>query len=166
MQEVELATIRTRALAYNEAGKVWHFHILSPTCKFNTTDKYAFILEQPASKESLVYYSDQAEKELGQVLSPLLHRVKAEGEIETNTTSTLSETSQKIIKRAETLNKEGLDWHHHVLFPGCTFNTHSPKFVLILEDPETNELLESLSDQEPTGDLKYMEPLFYARKAG
>ena len=67
----------------------------------------------------------------------------------------------KILERVKNLNKKNQSWHHHMLFPDCTFNEYAPKHVLVLEDPETGAILVSLTDDEPTNDLKQIESLFY-----
>jgi hypothetical protein len=43
----------------------------------------------------------------------------------------------------------------------CRFNKNSPQHTLIFEDPESSEILESVTDEEPTNDLKQIEGLFY-----
>jgi len=164
MQMVDLSEIRKQAHYYHNLGEPWHFHILSPTCVFNTHGKqYAFILEHSGDNTSLVYYSNNAQKKLGGELSPLLHRPDKVSDTQSEAYEP-SETERIILERAQKLNVEGIEWHHHVLFPKCTFNQHSPKFCLILEDPETNQTLESITDNEPVEVLKLLEPLFYASK--
>ncbi len=49
----------------------------------------------------------------------------------------------------------------HMLFPNCTFNLNAPKYALVFEDPERGNSLMSLTDEEPTNDLKQIETLFY-----
>jgi hypothetical protein len=134
---------------------------LTPTCNFNETLQYAFILEAPDQKISLVHYSDRAEKVLGQELSPLLHGAKVLNQETTDSSYRPSKIVKEMIDNAKSLNEQGIEWHHHVLFPGCRFNTHSPQFTLVFEDPHTTTVLENVSDTEPTNDLKQIEALFY-----
>ena len=140
-------------------GSLTHFHIMSPTCVYNKSDKFAFILEGPET--TYVHYSDKAEKELGKRLAPLLHGEKVLDSASTDSSYSPSPEVDRIIERAKQLNEHGQTWHHHMLFPGCTFNQYKPKYALVLEDPETGGLLTSLSDTEPTNDLKQIESLFY-----
>jgi hypothetical protein len=160
MKTVGLIEIRERAHACKKAGEKWHFHILTPTCALNKNNQYAVILECPDKNEQLVYYSDKAEKELGEELAPMLHgsKVLDKGD----DTLRPSPQIQHVVERAKSLKKKNIEWHHHVLFPGCIFNTNSPKFTFIFEDPEADNIA-LVSDKEPTADLKLIEPLFYKK---
>jgi hypothetical protein len=159
MVETSLNDIQSKAKDYHQASIKWHFHIMSPACVYNKGDKFAFILEGPEA--TYIHYSDKAEKELGQGLAPLLHGEKVLDSTSTDTGYLPRPEVAHILERAVQLNKDGQTWHHHMLFPTCTFNQYQPKYVLLLEDPETSELLTSLSDIEPTNDLKKIESLFY-----
>ena len=161
MQTTTLSEIKTRALEFHKSGQKWHFHILTPSCSLNDKNRYAFILENTGQNPALVYFSDQAEKGLGQELSPLLHGIKLEGHEEKTLDYQPSVAMRNIINRAKELNLKAVEWHHHVLFPGCMFNKHTPKYTFIFEDSLASGTLESLSDNEPTNDLKQIEPLFY-----
>jgi hypothetical protein len=68
-----------------------------------------------------------------------------------------------MVWRAKELNGQGVEWHHHMLFPGCAFNKHGQKFTLVFEDPEKHAVIENVTEEEPTGDLKLIEKLFYAQ---
>jgi hypothetical protein len=52
-----------------------------------------------------------------------------------------------------------------MLFPGCQFNSHPTQFTLMLEDGQTGQALESVTNEEPVNDLKQIEPLFYKGKS-
>jgi hypothetical protein len=108
MQELPLEQIRAKALQLHDDGQTWHFHVMSPTCIFNGKSKYAFVLEYPEKNEAYVYYSDQAEKELGQELSPLLHGAKILNQDTTDTNYEPSAIMSKIIKCAKELNNQGI----------------------------------------------------------
>jgi galactose-1-phosphate uridylyltransferase len=154
-----LTDIQSKAKNYHQTKIKWHFHIMSPTCVFNKSDKFAFILEGPEA--TFVNYSNSAEKELGQELAPLLHGEKVLDTASTDSDYVPNPEVAHILSRAKELNNSSTSWHHHMLFPNCTFNQYKPKYALVLEDPETGELLKSLSDTEPTNDLKQIESLFY-----
>lgn len=161
MKELPLEDIRVKALDFHSEGLKWHFHILTPACSLNEKSKYAFVLECPEQEQAYAHYSDQAEKVLGEELAPLLHGAKVLNQETTTEGYEPSDTVSRIIERAKSLNGQFTEWHHHLLYPGCQFNTHSPRFALIFEDPQAGETLESLSDKEPTNDLKQIEGLFY-----
>jgi hypothetical protein len=159
MIDISLNEIQDKAKDYHQKGVMWHFHIMSPACIYNKNDKFAFVLEGPEA--AYTHYSDKAEKELGQELAPLLHGEKILDPASTDAGYSSNPEVARIIERAEMLNDHGQTWHHHMLFPNCIFNQHKPQYALVLEDPETGELLTSLSDTEPTNDLKKIESLFY-----
>jgi hypothetical protein len=163
MTETTLDDIRQKALHFHESGQKWHFHIMSPTCVFNKKKQFAFVLESAATNEAYVFYSDKAEKELGQELAPLLHGVKVLDATSVEANYVPSPNVQRVIERAKQLNEKGVSWHHHMLFPDCVFNANSPSYALIFEDPEAGSTLESLTDSEPTNDLKQIESLFYKK---
>ena len=165
MGTATLEEIRTHALDAHEQGISWHFHIMTPTCKFNKLSEYAFILEIPDDKVALVHYSDKAEKGLGQELAPLLH-----GSDVLDTSSSSDEYSpsaaiQEIVRRAEELNEQHIEWHHHMFFPNCRFNNYPDQHLLVFEDPRVVEPFESATATEPTDDLKQIENMFYASRS-
>ena len=75
-----------------------------------------------------------------------------------------SEHVAKLLVRAKELTAHNIFWHHHMLFPGCKYNTHEGKGVIVFEDMETGEVIESVSDTEPISDLQHIEGLFYGQK--
>ena len=61
-------------------------------------------------------------------------------------------------------NKKNIPWHHHMLFPNCTFNKHKGKWCIIFEDKAENRIIESTSENEPTLNLSIIEKLYYEQK--
>ena len=51
-----------------------------------------------------------------------------------------------------------------MLFPGCKYNKHGDKWVIVFEDMEKGEIIESISEDEPKSDLQHIEGLFYSQK--
>ncbi|HSX17943.1 MAG TPA: hypothetical protein VLE51_01130 [Candidatus Saccharimonadales bacterium] len=164
MQEISIEEIQSKALGFDQNGVKWHFHILTPSCKFNTKSDYAFVLEGPDDSQQFVHYSKEAPSDLGKELAPLAHKAKVLDQKSTDDSYRPSEIVQKIIARAKELNQQGVEWHHHVTFHGCQFNKGVSNFTLIFEDPETGKTIESPSESEPINDLKQIEPLFYSQK--
>jgi hypothetical protein len=165
MNKASIDQIKTKAQDLSNAGKKWHFHILTPECQLNETDKYALILENTSDGEVFVCYSDEPYMNIGKELVKLLH---GDDVVKENTTeadnSKLSEQVTKILKRAKKLNAKGTSWHHHMLFPGCRYNKHHDKWVIIFEDKEAGEIIESITSEEPKSDLLHIETLFYQQK--
>lgn len=72
---------------------------------------------------------------------------------------------QEILDRVRNIHERGEFWHHHMLLPDCIFNKNKGKWTLILEDPQTKGVLESVTDCEPKEDLKQVETLFYSQQS-
>lgn len=167
MKKVSIKKIKEEAKKLAQEGKSWHFHILTPECQFNDSDKSAFILENASDGEVFVYYSDEPQMGVGKELVKLLHGkdvVKDSDKNGEDGEGELSESVKEIIKRAKALNKKGKFWHHHMLFPDCFFNEIKGKWMIVLEDHEEGELLSSVFDNEPKSALKEIEPLFYKQR--
>lgn len=121
-------------------------------------------MENLSDNEDFVCCSNEPYVDVGKELVKLLHGsdiVKKKGEEQK---SKPSPQVTKLLLRARKLNSQGKNWHHHMLFPGCVFNKHKSKFVIIFEDKDTGNIIESVSDKEPKGDLKHIETLYYAQK--
>jgi len=161
MYEITIDQIKEKAEELAKEGKSWHFHILTPQCQLNDQDRFAFILENAEDSEVFITYSDEALMSLGKKLFPLLHNdVLKEGD---DDQSRPSPEGKKIIQRAKELTAKGQLWHHHVLFPDCIYND-SKKWMILFEDQENQKTLKAVSDQEPKGDLKEIETLYYKQK--
>ncbi len=147
-----------------EQKKKWHFHILTPECQLNDSNKYALVLENVTDRKEYVVYSEEPYMSIGQELVKLLHGddVVKDKEEEKNTPP--SQKVVQLLERAKDLAQKGIFWHHHMLFPGCKYNKHSNKWVIVFEDPEKREIIESISGDEPKSDLQHIEGLFYSQK--
>lgn len=156
--------IRTLAEECSHNGKAWHFHILTPECQLNSSGKHTLVLENATDRKEYVVYSDTPFMDIGKILVTLLHgNDVVKGETEINP-SPPSEMVEKMIIKAKELMAKGFFWHHHMLFPGCKFNTHGDKWVIVFEDKEKEKIIKSISDDEPKNDLQYIEGLFYSQK--
>lgn len=156
--------IQKLAEDYARNGKAWHFHILTPECQLNSSGKYTLVLENTTDKKEHIVYSDTPFMDIGKTLVTLLHGNDVmKGEQETKP-SPPSEMVIKIITRAKALTEKGVFWHHHVLFPGCEYNKHGNMWVIVFEDKEKGEIIESISNTEPKSDLQHIEGLFYSQK--
>lgn len=142
----------------------WHFHILTPECKLNNSDKYALILENGTENKSYVFFSESAEMDIGKQLVGLLHGKVTSKEENLITNYRPPANVLKIIEIAKDLMSKNKYWHHHMLFPDCIFNKNKGKWTIMFEDQENDKVIESVSDNEPKQDLKLIEPLFYSQK--
>jgi len=164
MKNSTINEIVQKAKEFSGSGKKWHFHILTPECQLNKKGGYVLVLENTRDNEVFVCYSDEPYMDAGKKLVKLLH---GEGVVRENKQEELQPPSfqvARILEKAKQLNSLGKGWHHHMLFPGCKFNSHQDKWVIIFEHKEAGEIIESVSDEEPKGDLKHIETLFYQQK--
>ena len=156
--------IKHLAQEYSKSQVNWHFHILTPECQLNETDQYALVLENTDSGETHVCYSASPYMDIGQELVKLLHGDEVIKEESEEKPQPPSPQVEKMLLRAKEMIKANKFWHHHMLFPGCKFNQHGKKWVIVFEDSENNEVIESISDDEPKNDLQHIEALFYSQK--
>jgi len=164
MQEKTIQELENLAKELSSQGKKWHFHILTPTCQLNNTDKYALIIENSTQGNAYVCYSDKPYMDIGKKLVKLLHGDNVIQEDASKKTEEPSPQVRRLLDRAKTLKKQGSFWHHHMLFPDCIFNNNKGKWTIIFEDQENNETIESITDEEPKSDLKHIEAEFYNQK--
>ena len=164
MKEVTIQEVVAKAKKLHSEGKRWHFHLLMPDCVFNQRkDKHAFVLEDRSNNKTFVVYSDNRYLKEGEMLVKLLY-----GDTILKKSDAESPIQNKdiipILKREEELNKKGIMWHHHLLFPDCIFNKHKGKWNIIFEDPERGSVSEVLYDEEPVDDLRRVEIFYYQQK--
>jgi len=164
MKEVTIQELMETAKKINSEGKKWHFHMLTPDCMFNEIkNKQAFMLENTTDDEVYIVYSNDRYMDQGKELVKMLHgdSVTEKSESEPQITN---ESVKLIVERAKELNKKGVHWHHHMLFPDCILNKHKGKWCIVFEDKEMNKLLEAVFEDEPKDDLRAIEILFYQQK--
>ena len=137
--------------------------MLTPDCMFNERkDKHAFILENETDNEVFIVYSDERYMKEGKELVKLIH---GESIIEKGKNpKIIDENVKKMIEKAKKLNEKNIHWHHHMLFPNCIFNKHKGRWCIVFEDLEENKIIESVSDEEPTENLRAIEILYYQQK--
>lgn len=164
MKTVAIREIKTISERFSQENIKWHFHILTPECQLNDTDQYALVLENVTDQEAWVCYSSQPYMNIGHELVKLLHGDDVMHKNEENHISPPSPQVQQLLNRAKEMNDQGKFWHHHMLFPGCRYNQHAEKFVIIFEDQEIGQTIESITETEPKSDLQHIEGLFYAQK--
>lgn len=165
MKNTTINQIIETAKRLSNEKKKWHFHILTPECQLNDSKSYALVLENTTDDETLVCYSDEPYMDIGKELVKLLHgeNVVTVDKQKPNEVEPSAQV-KRILQRARQLNEKGESWHHHMLFPNCRFNKHKGKWTIVFEDKEKDEVIESVSDDEPKADLQHIETLFYQQK--
>jgi hypothetical protein len=178
MQELSIEELRLKALRFQEEGKKWHFHLLTPTCVFNERrDAHAFVLEDMTDGGVFVAYSTgetaSADAPTGYSAVDLPTRYMEIGEelvkvlygdsildMAQGTTASESVTMQEVLARAKELNEQGVPWHSHLLVPGCMFNQQE-RWGLVFEDTTSDKAVVVRYDQDPVDDLRRIEVLYY-----
>jgi hypothetical protein len=56
-------------------------------------------------------------------------------------------TIEQARAKARELQQMGQEWHFHVLFPGCVFNTQIHQYAFVLEDRSSDRTYVTYSDQ-------------------
>jgi len=163
-EESSALQILQRARELSQLKKSWHFHILAPGCLLNTRKDYSLILEIPSENAFLVSYSNKKPMAAGKELVKLLHGSDVVQEAPPQVLAK-SAGVEALLERVQKIHERGEFWHHHMLFPDCVFNKNKGKWSLILEDPQTKEVLESVTNAEPKEDLKQVETLFYGQQS-
>ena len=164
MEEITIQELVEKAKQLHSEGKKWHFHLLMPKCVFNQRkDKHAFVLENTTDNKTYVVYSDKRYLKEGEQLVKLLYgnRILEKPE---ERSSIQNRNIIPMLERANELNKGGIMWHHHLLFPDCVFNKDKGKWNIFFEDPEKNNVIQALYEEEPVSDLKRIEVLYYKQK--
>ncbi len=159
--ETTLEAIEAIAEKLCREERSWHFHILTKDCIFNDGADFALILESSDSQECFVNYCLEKPTELGKRLVKLLHGEDVLQEVASGNAGEIQADGRRIITRAQELGHRGTLWHHHMLFPDCIFNEDKGKWTITLEDLERQEILKSVSNDEPKKVLREMERIFY-----
>lgn len=156
MEQISLAQAEDKALSLEDQKKPWHFHILSPKCRFNQGSELAFILEDTNAKRLFVSYDNQANV-LAKKLVGLVH---GKDILSKDKTAKPAPAIVPILDKAKAHNDKAKPWHHHKLNPDCLLNSTQAKWVITFED-EVGEADEVEFDTDPNDDLGFLEVLYY-----
>jgi len=164
METMDINEIENKAIEWQKAEKRWHFHMLTPDCVFNESNKqHAVVLENSSDDQQYVAYTEKRNFSLGKKLVKLLHGSKILDQPK-RAAPPKNPNLQKLIDRAKEMNKRGIPWHHHTLFPECIYNDRVGQWNIVMEDKNKGNLLEAAYDTEPKEDMKEIERLFYEQK--
>jgi hypothetical protein len=99
--------------------------------------------------------------DLSKRLAEMVHGSEVMDITNTSLSYNPSRTMEPILHLIADLTNRGINWHHHVFFPGCVFNDSTTDYSLVLEDPTCKTRLVSNTKTEPIEDLKQIEAAFY-----
>ncbi len=158
MKKCEINQIIKTAKLLNKENKKWHYHMLGKDCIFND-EKGKFNIIFEIEKTNEVLFSIFNEKPLldSKKLADMMYGQNFLDIVEKDN----NKNFDSILKKAESLTERKIEWHHHHLHPNCIFNKYKGKHCIVLEDPETNQVLTAVYDKKPMSDLVKLEKLFY-----
>ena len=159
MQHVSAAALTQAVHDASASGRSWHIHLLTPACQLNEADQYQLMLEDVERNAVLVCETSEPQSDLAKQFTTLLHGSDVvEG---SHVAAALSTDEQSLIAHADDLSARSILWHHHVLFPDCTFNDSTPSWLVLLHSAEGT--LSQAFNEEPRVLLTALEPRFYAQ---
>lgn len=159
MKKVDFPEIIGKATDLSKHSKKWHFHTLWRDCKFNANkEKFSIVFENEGNGESFYSVFDHKPLKESKKIADLMYGTGFLGEQEGGWHNP---NFDLILKKAEELTNQRIEWHHHHLHPNCIFNEHKGKHCIVLEDPRTQDVLIASYDQKPMKDLVKIEKLFY-----
>jgi len=162
MKKITLTEAREKAGSWHSQGYRWHFHVLFPGCVFNTNkEQYALVMENRSSDQTFVVYSDSGFAKVSQEFLKLIYGDNILDKTHSGMGTFSKPTGRAIMKRCETLIRENIPWHHHMLFPDCIYNTHPGKWNLVLEGGGEDQTVSELYDEEPREDFQQMEIAYF-----
>lgn len=134
------------------AGTSWHHHCLPTTCFVNDTGKDVIVLETGQD----IFYCESSNK------------LKKELEEHAYQMNRPKKEKQKPVKH-EALDiireyvKNGTKWHFHITMPHC-FLSMSDKYILILEDDNTDKKQEWEFERKPIELVRKIDDYYLGRK--
>jgi hypothetical protein len=137
------------------SGNRGHLHTTLPGCAITGSPHRAIILE--ATDEGVVYafFDDQPIEERARPLAMLLHGAESVPD-----GTEILEPASEAVDRMVTRMREGKG-HFHILNPTCLVNPHPGRWTILFEDSEWGPM-ESISDDRPLADIRWVERLIYA----
>ncbi len=148
----------------------WHNHVLKPDCVLNSRPgSYALVIENNTTGEVLVCFSNVNHIDEEQHIVKLRHGDAILSKPDELRVNPGDAGQQPLLDRVRVLATEQTDWHHHMCFPDCVFNSNPGQWTISLEADGHMEDVNLVSTTEPFDVLKEIEDLFFAgerRKQG
>ena len=164
MQEISFEVFRSKAETYSNTDIAWHFHLLSPTCVFNThAGHFALILENETNGEQFYTLFDNNPLVESKKLAELSY---GKGFLETKTQTEADNPAsnsefEALLARAKACIHADIPWHNHDISPNCIFNSLPGKHCIVFEDDESKTPITAVYSHKPMADLVRIEALLY-----
>jgi hypothetical protein len=156
--DTEYETLAGRAREIAEAGARGHIHTTVPGCVITGSDRRAIVLEATDEGHAYAFFDDEPIEERAKPLAVLLHGAESvPGESEA-----LDPPCGAVAAMGERMRLG--KGHFHILNPVCLVNPHPGRWTILFEDAEQG-LLESVTDERPLADIRFVERLIYAGRS-
>jgi hypothetical protein len=153
--EMSYEELVDKAQAIAAAGTRGHLHTTLPGCLITGSPRRAIVLE--ATDEGAVYgfFDDAPIEDRAKPLAILLHGANCVPD----DNEELEPASEAVNRMAERMRTG--KGHFHILNPVCLANPSPGRWTILFEDAELG-VLESVSDERPLADIRFVERLIYA----
>jgi hypothetical protein len=149
--------LEARAREIVVRGGNGHIHTTVPGCVITGSSRRAIVLEDGGDGRAYAFYDDEPIEERAKPLAILLHGADSvPGESEA-----LPPPSAVVQRMAERFAAGR--GHFHILGPACLANRQRGRWTILFEDEELG-LMESVADERPLDDIRFVERLIYARR--
>ncbi|MEW5982903.1 MAG: hypothetical protein AB1806_11100 [Acidobacteriota bacterium] len=156
---VSLDELERKASGIATTGGRGHLHTTVPGCVITGSTRRAIVLEATDEGRAYAFFDDAPIEARARPLAVLLHGAESVPD-ESEAFEPPGDAVAAMGERMQ-LGKG----HFHILNPVCLVNPHQGRWTILFEDAELG-LLESVSDERPLADIRYVERLIYARGDG
>jgi hypothetical protein len=155
IRELSYEAIAAKARSIAAAAGRGHLHTTPPGCLITGSLRRAIVLE--ATDEGAVYgfFDDQPIEERARPLAVLLHGADSVPDDH----EALQPACAAVSRMADRMRMG--KGHFHILNPVCLANPNAGRWTILFEDAELG-VLESVSDERPLADIRFVERLIYA----
>jgi hypothetical protein len=137
------------------AGGRGHLHTTVPGCAITADARRAIVLEATDAGAVYAFFDTQPIEERAKPLAILLHGADSVPD----DAETLSPASAAVNHMADRMRMG--KGHFHILNPVCLVNPRPGRWTILFEDTELG-VLESVTDDRPLADIRFVERLIYA----
>ena len=142
-----------------DRGGRGHLHTTVPGCRITGSTRRAIVLESTDEHKTYAFFSDEPIEAHAKPLAILLHGADSVPD----DSETLAPACQAVHRMAERM--QAGKGHFHILNPVCLANPHPGQWTVLFEDDERG-VLESVTDERPLAEIRLVERLIYAERAG
>lgn len=135
----------------------WHSHVLTPGCARNPFPRYAIVIEDDRERRVYAAASDDF-PDVDKDLVKMLHGTDIIDR-QSTAAATGGRIESPLLDRVRAIDSSGRAWHHHMCFPGCTFNPEPGRWTIEVEAGPSS--WSESWDEEPVDVLREMEVMFF-----